>query len=116
MIRRFDIIVEIFKKYEKVGRYDGLLLTRRIMLWGFITALPIELIKEGTFSLMPVLQQGKLLFCILYLGILGSGICYVLWNMVFKKLGIVGAVMILVGVFVADQRKTRKIEQYEEMA
>lgn len=56
------------------------------------------------------------MFCIFYLGILGSGICYVLWNMAFKKLGIVGAVMILVGVFVADQRKTRKIEQYEEMA
>lgn len=121
---------------DKLRRYDGLILTRRIMLWGFLTVLPIEMIKGEAFSIMPIMSDGKLVFCILYLGILGSGICYVLWNMAIKKLGavvtnnyiyinpfstmvaavivlkepislmgMVGAAMILVGVFVSDQKK-----------
>lgn len=120
---------------KQISRCDGMILTRRIMLWGFITALPIELIKGESFSLAP-LGQGTLLFCILYLGILGSGICYVLWNTAICKLGTVvtnnyiyiipfstmvaatlilkepislmgicGAVLIILGVFISDHKK-----------
>ena len=105
------------------------------MFWGFISALPIELIKGETFSIEP-LGNGKILFCILFLGILGSGICYVLWNNAIHKLGtvvtnnyiyinpfstmvaatlilkepvsimgILGAALIIVGVFISDHKK-----------
>lgn len=120
---------------KQISKYDGLLLTRRIMLWGFISALPIELIKGEAFSIQP-LANGKLLFCILFLGILGSGICYVLWNHAIHKLGtvvtnnyiyinpfstmiaatlilkepvsimgVLGATLIIVGVFISDHKK-----------
>lgn len=121
---------------KQVGRYDSLLLTRRIMLWGFLTALPVTLISGETFTLAP-LSEPTLLICILYLGILGSGICYVLWSLAIHKLGTVvtnnyiyinpfstmvaavivlkeqvsvmgicGAGLILLGVFISDKRKT----------
>ena len=120
---------------KQLRRIDGLLLTRRTMLWGFLTALPLELIKGEAFDLAP-LGEAKMLFCILYLGILGSGICYVLWNMATYKLGtvvtnnyiylnpfstmvaalivlkepiswmgFVGAALIILGVFVGDHKK-----------
>lgn len=120
---------------KQISKCDGMILTRRIMLWGFITAFPIEFIKGESFSLAP-LCQGTLLFCILYLGILGSGICYVLWNTAIHKLGTVvtnnyiyiipfstmvaatlilkepislmgicGAMLIILGVFISDHKK-----------
>lgn len=123
---------------KKVHTYGCLLLTRRIMLWGFITALPVGLWENMPFSFEPLLDGG-LLFCILYLGILGSGICYVLWNVATQKLGTVvtnnyiyinpcstmiaatlilkerlsimgicGAVLILAGVFIADRKSHLK--------
>ena len=70
-------------------RYDPVLLTRRLMLWGVITSLPAGLLEDRPFSLTPCLENRELLFCILFLGIVCSGICYVLWNVAGKTLGAV---------------------------
>lgn len=122
---------------RKVGQYDEVLLTRRVMLWGFFTALPMALAEGSPFSLAP-LSDGTMLFCVLFLGVIGSGICYALWSTATRRLGIVmvnnyiyinpfstmiaagivlhenislmgacGAVLILLGVFVSDRRGQR---------
>lgn len=70
-------------------RFDAVLLIRRIMLWGLITALPAAVISGEPFSFAPLLQDGAKLFCILFLGIVGSGICYVTWNIATRRLGVV---------------------------
>ncbi|WP_312281772.1 DMT family transporter [Oscillibacter sp.] len=66
---------------------DPILVTRRTMLWGLITAIPMA-ISGGAFSLAPL--SGPLpLFNILFLGLIGSALCYVLWGKAFTLLGVV---------------------------
>lgn len=69
-------------------RYDSIRVTRRLILWGLLTSLPVAVAEGTSFSLSP-LADGTLLFCILFLGVLGSGICYVTWNIATRRLGIV---------------------------
>lgn len=118
---------------KQVKQYDQLMLTRRIMLWGFITALPVVMMQGETFVVEP-LTQPIYLMGIFYLGVLGSGIGFMMWNMAVHKLGAVvtnnyiyinpfstmiaaivilkeplsfmgavGAILILLGVFISDQ-------------
>ena len=69
-------------------RFDAIQLTRRVMMWGLLTALPLALLSGEPFSLAP-LQNGARLFCILFLGLIGSGLCYVTWNLATRRLGVV---------------------------
>jgi drug/metabolite transporter (DMT)-like permease len=127
-----------------LGRFDSIVLTRRIMLYGFITSLPIALAEGKPFSLAP-LGNGKLLFCVLFLGVIGSGLCFVLWSLAMDRLGVVvtnnyvyvnpfstmiaaglvlderisamgiiGSAFILLGVFIADRKKLPRLEETSE--
>ncbi len=118
-----------------VDKYNNLILTRRIMFWGFITGLPIALVEDHSFSLAP-LMNGGYLFCFIFLGLVCSALGYVFWNAASKRLGIVtvcnyvyiipfftmltgviildepltvmgiaGAVLIMLGMFIADRIK-----------
>lgn len=118
-----------------VDKYNNLLLTRRIMFWGFFSALPIALAEGRGFSLSP-LADSSMLLCLLFLGFVCSALGYVLWNSASKRLGIVtvcnyvylipfftmfagvmmldepltlmgvsGAVLIMLGMFIADRIK-----------
>ncbi len=69
-------------------KYDIIILTRRTMLYGFITSLPLLLFERNAFTLAPFADPGNL-FCIVFLGVLGSGVCYVTWNIATKRLGVV---------------------------
>ena len=69
-------------------KYDILLLTRRIMFFGLITALPLLLLEKQPFSLVP-LGQAENLIALAFLGVLGSGICYYTWNLAASRLGAV---------------------------
>ncbi len=71
-----------------LARYDSIRVTRRLILWGLITSLPVAVAEGHAFSLTP-LADGTLLFCILFLGVLGSGVCYVTWNVATRRLGVV---------------------------
>jgi len=67
---------------------DPILVTRRILFWGSITALPMILLEGAAYPTSPLLLPvvaGNLLF----LGLIGSGLCYVLWNKAFRLLGVV---------------------------
>lgn len=72
------------------GRHDPLLVTRRTLFWGTVTAIPIVLLEGAPFPTAPLATPaiaGNLLF----LGLVGSGLCYVLWNHTVRLLGVVSA-------------------------
>lgn len=71
-----------------VDRFDSVMLTRKLMFYGFITAFPIALI-QGDAMHFESFKKPDMLFCILFLGVIGSGICYVLWNKAISRLGVV---------------------------
>lgn len=67
---------------------DPVLVTRRTLFWGIVTALPLVLLEGVPFPIAPLLTPaaaGNFLF----LGLIGSGLCYVLWNNAFRLLGVV---------------------------
>lgn len=70
------------------ARTDILLATRRVMLYGAITTLPIVLFQRVPFP-TAALSDPSILGSFLFLGVFGSGICYVLWNTAFQCLGVV---------------------------
>ena len=67
---------------------DPLLITRRTLFWGIVTALPLVLLEGRPYQaealLSPVIA-GNFLF----LGLIGSCLCYILWNRAFYYLGVV---------------------------
>lgn len=71
-----------------ITKYDSVFLTRRVMLWGLVTSLPLAFWEHAPFSLAS-LANPTLLVAILFLGVMGSGVCYVLWNLATRRLGIV---------------------------
>ncbi len=118
-----------------VDKYDNLLLTRRLMFWGFVSGLPIAFVEGVPFSLAPMLN-GQYIFCLVFLSFVCSALGYVFWNGATARLGavvvcnyvyiipfftmltgvivldepltamgIVGAVLIMLGVFIADRKK-----------
>lgn len=71
-----------------VDRFDSVMLTRKLMFYGFITAFPIAVI-QGDAMHFESFRKPDMLFCILFLGVIGSGICYVLWNKATSRIGVV---------------------------
>ena len=67
---------------------DPLLITRRTLFWGILTALPLVLLEGRPYpteALLSPTVAGNFLF----LGLIGSCLCYVLWNRAFHYLGVV---------------------------
>lgn len=122
-----------------VDKYNSVMLTRKLMFYGFITAFPVALI-QGERMPFEAFGNPEMLFCILFLGVVGSGICYVLWNIAISRLGVVttnnyiyinpfvtlvtggivlkepitvmgvvGAVLIISGVVIASKKKIQKV-------
>ncbi len=120
---------------KTVDKYENLLLTRRLMLWGIITSLPIALAEGAPLSLAP-LANVEYIFCLVFLSFVCSALGYVFWNTATARLGtvvvcnyvyiipfftmltgvvvldepltfmgIVGAVLIMFGMFIADRKK-----------
>ncbi len=71
-----------------VDKFNSVMLTRKLMFYGFITALPIALIQGDSMPFV-AFKKPDMLFCILFLGVIGSGICYVMWNKAISRLGVV---------------------------
>ena len=71
------------------GKYDSVLLTRRTVLWGIITAFPMVLLEGRPYPIAPLTGSLAVPLNFLYLGLIGSAVCYVLWNEAFSRLGIV---------------------------
>lgn len=76
----------ILKKH--VSNYNPVYLTRKVVFYSIITTIPMLLIEHETFPFSKLVNS-SFIFNILFLGVLGSGICYVAWNIASKKIGIV---------------------------
>ena len=77
----------LVKKYTE--RYDNFLVTRRVFLWAFLTSLPLVLLTDGLPSLTPLFTQPNILISWLFLGVFGNAVCFAIWNIAFKRLGVV---------------------------
>lgn len=75
---------------KMAGRYPTVFITRKIFFYGVLTILPAFCIHplRSDFSM---LLQPTVLLNLLFLAVLASLICFVLWNVVLKQLGTVRA-------------------------
>lgn len=69
------------------NEYDSALLTRKMMFYGVLTSFPLFLTTKEPLHLSSVLtlENGLKL---LYLGIVASAICFLLWNMAIRSIGV----------------------------
>ena len=71
-------------------RYSTLFITRKVFFYGLVTIIPYYIIEPG-FPPMEVLLRTEVVVNLLFLGIVASMLCFVLWNWVIAKLGTVAA-------------------------
>jgi len=71
-----------------VRRYSILLVTRKVFFYGLLTMLPYYLIVPG-FPAVDVLLRPQVLYNLLFLSVIASMLCFLLWNWVMSKLGVV---------------------------
>ena len=76
----------LLKTYIRL--YNNMVLTRKMVFYAVLLTAPAALRGKGLPPLWP-LKQPTLLFCLLFLGVLGSALCYVLWNVAIKRIGVV---------------------------
>ena len=72
------------------NRYSIIFITRKIFFYGVLTILPAFLIHPWNFDIVRLLEP-VILFNLLFLGVLASLICFVVWNVVLKQLGTIRA-------------------------
>ena len=74
---------------KKLGnKYNYLYLTRKIFFYALLTMIPFLFTSEFTFDVSKLLTF-KVISNILFLGIVASSICYVMWNFTVDQLGVV---------------------------
>ncbi len=76
----------LLKRY--VEHYDNGILTRKMLFYASILTLPAVLAGNGLPSPEP-LAKGEVVFCLLFLGVLGSAYCYITWNKAIERIGVV---------------------------
>lgn len=71
-------------------RYSTLFITRKVFFYGLLTIVPYYLIVPGFPSARVIFSQ-QVLWNILFLGVVASMLCFLLWNWVISRLGAVVA-------------------------
>lgn len=77
----------LIKKYTE--QYDNFVVTRRVFLWAFITAVPLMLLTDGMPSMAALFSAPKVWLSWIFLAVFGNAICFAIWNIAFKSLGVV---------------------------
>lgn len=77
----------IIRHVEK--RYSSAVITRKVFFWGVITMLPICLMEGNDFG--PGLFSPAVIGTLLFLGLVASLGCFLLWNIVLRRIGIIAA-------------------------
>jgi drug/metabolite transporter (DMT)-like permease len=76
---------------ELSQRYSSLLITRKVFFYGLLTIIPYFLwVEDFNFSIFPSFHL-SILLNLLYLSVVASMLCYLLWGWVIKRLGAVEA-------------------------
>ena len=71
-------------------RYSTVFITRKVFFYGLLTILPAFLVHPWQFPLSSF-SSPSVLFNLLFLGLLASLVCFVVWNLILKRLGTVHA-------------------------
>ena len=71
-------------------RYSTLFITRRVFFYGLVTIIPYYLVVPG-FPPPEVILCPDVIWSLLFLGVVASMLCFLLWNWVIGKLGAVVA-------------------------
>lgn len=75
---------------QVADRYSTVFITRKVFFYGLLTILPAFLVRPWDFPLASLLDT-SVLFHLLFLGVLASLVCFVVWNIILKRLGTVRA-------------------------
>ena len=75
---------------KMTGRYRTTFIIRKIFFYGILTILPAFILHPWQFSLSG-LWQPAVWMNLLFLGVLASLVCFVVWNIILKQLGTVRA-------------------------
>ncbi len=70
--------------------YKNLFIIRKVFFYGLLTLLPV-LAVTGLHTSSVLLTEPKVLLNLLFLGVVASLCCYVLWNVVMRRIGVVAA-------------------------
>ena len=68
-------------------RYSSVFTTRKVFFYGLVTIIPYFIAYPGTPSLS-VLTQPDVLFNLLFLSIVASTLCFLLWNWALSRIGV----------------------------
>ena len=68
--------------------YSSLFITRKVFFYGLLTIIPYYFFVPG-FPSMDVLLRPEVLWNLLFLSVVASMLCYIMWNWVISKLGAV---------------------------
>jgi len=68
------------------SRYQALFITRKVFFYGLLTILPAYFIKPLNFD-VEMLMRPAVIGNLLFLGIIASMLCYLMWNVSAKHLG-----------------------------
>ena len=71
---------------KALEKFDSFLITRKLMFYGILTSIPMLLAEREPLALTPLLTPGSI-FSLLYLGIVCSAMCYLMWNRAIRQIG-----------------------------
>ena len=74
--------------YRKIGNYPVLFVTRRIFFYGLLTLAPYFLFNPARTPLSTLLIP-EVALNLLFLGLIASSLCFVMWNIAINRLGAV---------------------------
>lgn len=77
----------VIRHVEK--RYSSAVITRKVFFWGVVTMLPICLMEENNFG--TEIFTPTVIGTLLFLGLIASLGCFLLWNIVLRRIGIIAA-------------------------
>lgn len=70
------------------GHYSTLFITRKVFFYGIITLLPFILFSSDVFH-THLLADPTIIANLLFLGVVASLLCYIMWNSAVKELGVI---------------------------
>jgi len=71
-------------------RFSGFFITRKLMFYGLLATTPLLIIEGKVFD-FAVLTAGRNLLPLLYLGVICSACCYIMWNRAMREIGVLAA-------------------------
>lgn len=76
----------ILKKLN--GHYSTLFITRKVFFYGIVTLVPFILFNTDVFH-TDLLTDPVIIANLLFLGVVASLLCYIMWNSAVKELGVI---------------------------